>query len=416
LIPCWRRTLQCIISLILKAIYNIYFHPLRSFPGPKSFAATRLSHVRSLLSGQLSFTVQDLHDEYGEIVRIAPDELSFNSPQAWRDIYGHRQGHKSLVKDLAFFGIPLEGVHSIITTPSDADHSRMRRLLAHAFSEKALREQEPLITSYIDLLIGKLHQQIRSPNKGKVDIVRWYNYTTFDIIGDLAFGEPFDCLKNEEYHSWVAQIFQSVKFGAFLQATRRFPPLTKALGYVLPRSLKEQRMKHMANNKAKVDKRLKLGREVDRPDFISYILRHNDEKGMSESEILSSASTLIIAGSETTATLLSGTTFHLLKNPETYKKLVNEVRAAFKYEDEINNITVNKLEYLHAVLEEGLRIYPPVPCTLPRKTPAEGDEICGRWIPGNVSPNRSLLLNLHLRLPQTTSRSKKHPLTKLFSP
>jgi len=192
--------------------------------------------------------------------------------------------------------------------------------------------------------------------------------------------------------------------------------LTKALGYVLPRSLKEQRMKHMANNKAKVDKRLKLGREVDRPDFISYILRHNDEKGMSESEILSSASTLIIAGSETTATLLSGTTFHLLKNPETYKKLVNEVRAAFKYEDEINNITVNKLEYLHAVLEEGLRIYPPVPCTMPRKTPAEGDEICGRWIPGNVSPNRSLLLNLHLRLPQTTSRSKKHPLTKLFSP
>ncbi|KAI9875449.1 MAG: hypothetical protein M1830_008463 [Pleopsidium flavum] len=375
----------CIIFLTVKAVYNIYFHPLRSFPGPKSFAATRISHVRSLLTGQLSSNVKDLHDEYGEIVRIAPDELSFNGPQAWRDIYGHRQGHKSFVKDYAFFGTPLEGVHSIITTPSDADHSRMRRLLAHAFSEKALREQEPLITSYIDLLISKLHQQVQGPNEGKVDIVRWYNYTTFDIIGDLAFGEAFGCLKNKEYHSWVAMIFQSVKYGVYLQAARRFPSLTKPLEYVLPRSLKEKRMKHTANNKAKVLKRLKLGKEVDRPDFISYILRHNDEKGMSEAEILSSAATLIIAGSETTATLLSGTTFHLLSNPETYKKLVNEVRATFKNEDEINSITVNKLKYLQAVLEEGLRIYPPVPCTIARKTPREGDEICGRWIPGNTS-------------------------------
>lgn len=319
------------------------------------------------------------------MVRIAPDELSFNNPQSWRDIYGHMQGYKSLVKEPEFFGLPPQGVHNIVSTPSNADHSRMRRLLAHAFSDKALKEQEPLITSYVDLLITKLHQQAHGPAKGKVDLMRWYNYTTFDIIGDLALGESFGCLQEEEYHSWVALIFNNIKFGAWLQAARRFPPLTEALGLLMPKNLKRQRAQHVANNKNKVDKRLQLGKDVDRPDFISYILRYNDEKGMSVPEIHSCASVLIVAGSETTATLLSGVTYHLLTNPETYKKLVDEVRTAFKHDADINSSTVSNLPYLLAVLEEGFRIYPPVPCAIPRRTPPEGHPVCGTWIPGNVS-------------------------------
>jgi hypothetical protein len=44
------------------------------------------------------------------------------------------------------------------------------------------------------------------------------NFTTFDIIGDLAFGEPFGCLKNEKFHDWVALIFETIKIGAIEQA------------------------------------------------------------------------------------------------------------------------------------------------------------------------------------------------------
>ncbi|MCJ1363219.1 hypothetical protein MMC16_002326 [Acarospora aff. strigata] len=374
----------CFVSLFGKAIYNVCFHPLRSFPGPKPFTATRIRHVRALLSGELSRTVKDLHDEYGDVVRIAPNELSFNGPQAWKDIYGHRPGHKSLRKDHAFYGLPPEGVHNIVTTPSDADHSRMRRLLAHAFSEKALREQEPLIASYIDLLVSKLRQQIQGPEAGKVDITKWYNFTTFDIIGDLSFGESFHCLEDGTYHSWISTIFKSIKFATYLQAARKFPPLTKLIEVFLPRSLRDQLDKRTAWNRDRVEKRLMLGKNVDRPDFISYILRHNDEKGMSRDEIYSTAPVLTIAGSETTATLLSGLTFHLLNNPDAYRKLVNEVRTAFKHERDINNITVAQLPYLSAVLQEGLRMYPPVPSTIPRVTPPEGDEICGQWVPGNT--------------------------------
>ena len=51
--------------------------------------------------------------------------------------------------------------------------------MAHAFSDLALREQEPLIQSYCDLLIEKLDDQIAGPNGVNVDIVSWFNFTTF---------------------------------------------------------------------------------------------------------------------------------------------------------------------------------------------------------------------------------------------
>ena len=57
----------------------------------------------------------------------------------------------------------------------------MRKLLSHAFSDNALREQESLVTHYFDFLIERLKQQIDGPKHGKVDLTAWYNYTTFDV-------------------------------------------------------------------------------------------------------------------------------------------------------------------------------------------------------------------------------------------
>lgn len=59
----------------------------------------------------------------------------------------------------------------------------MRKLLAHAFSDHALLEQESLLTRYFGLLVEKLKQQIDGPARGRVDIMAYYNFTTFDIIG-----------------------------------------------------------------------------------------------------------------------------------------------------------------------------------------------------------------------------------------
>ena len=59
----------------------------------------------------------------------------------------------------------------------------MRRLYAHAFTDTALLEQAPLLTHYFNRLISKLKQKIDGHEHGRVDIMAFYNFTTFDIIG-----------------------------------------------------------------------------------------------------------------------------------------------------------------------------------------------------------------------------------------
>ena len=70
----------------------------------------------------------------------------------------------------------------------------MRRLQSHMFSEKALKAQEPLITGYVDKLISRLHQQAKKPQTTTVDLVKWYNYTTFDVSSIITFGSLFGIL------------------------------------------------------------------------------------------------------------------------------------------------------------------------------------------------------------------------------
>jgi cytochrome P450 len=105
---------------------------------------------------------------------------------------------------------------------------------------------------------------------------------------------------------------------------------------------------------------------------------------------LDNASLLIIAGSETTATTLSGATYMLLTHPEILQKVKDEVRLSFSSEAEIDLLSVQKLSYMMAVLQEALRMYPPVPAAIPRKAQPGGDTICGQYVPENVSINTSL--------------------------
>ena len=69
---------------------------------------------------------------------------------------------------------------SLFNAEKDADHSRMRRVLNHAFSEKAMREQEPLIQEYVNLLMRSLHE---AAVNGPLNIVSWYELVAFDIVG-----------------------------------------------------------------------------------------------------------------------------------------------------------------------------------------------------------------------------------------
>jgi len=105
------------------------------------------------------------------------------------------------------------GAPSIGTIPDPETHGKQRKIISYAFSERALREQEYILQRYSDLLITRLHDQIKE-GKGvqEVNICDWYNFTTFDVLGDLCFGASFHCLEKGDNHPWVSALLRSIFF------------------------------------------------------------------------------------------------------------------------------------------------------------------------------------------------------------
>lgn len=369
------------------AYYNVYHHPLSSFPGPRFAAATPIPFVLRVISGHLFDWTLSLHTQYGEIVRINPDELSFAKPSAWQDIYASRP---QLPKPtLGVIETPNK-VKSITTTASPEDHDRMRKILNHAFSDRALREQEYILHIYTNLLITRLQDQIKKAGVGftQVDIGDWYNFTTFDITGDLCFGESFHSLENSEHHQWVKSIFIGLKFGTILTIFDYFRPVKDLIKWILPIVLSGKARSHFDWSRERIDKRIQA--KSDRPDFMTHILRNNDEKGITRDEIDSIVALLILAGSDTTATTSCSSTWFLLKNPAVMTRLRKEIRTAFKRVEDITIASVSKLPYLRAVILEAMRLHPLGPVNVPREVDREGTIICGHEIPVGVSRSMNI--------------------------
>lgn len=114
----------------------------------------------------------------------------------------------------------------------------------------------------------------------------------------------------------------------------------------------------------------------------------NINQGLLFEELSSNAGLLIVAGSETTATLLSGATFFLTSNPTALRRLTEEVRSTFKRKEDITLRSVQSLPYMLACLNESLRQYPPVATGLPRRAPPGGAAIAGTLVPEGVSQIR----------------------------
>ena len=139
-------------------------------------------------------------------------------------------------------------------------------------------------------------------------------------------------------------------------------------------------------------------------DFMTYILNaQKDQNQLSEKEIASNSQLFLTAGSETTATMLSATTFQLLKNPSVLRKLTDEIRGRWKTYDQITLDEVNKAPYLLAVLSEGLRYFPPVPAGFERRVGKGGEVVSGYYLPEDTSVSVSHYAAYH------TERNFKDP-------
>lgn len=202
-------------------------------------------------------------------MRTAPNELSFNTAQSWRDIYGIRKGHEPFIKSEFYDGgnFAAEAL-SIVSERNPAKHSEMRKYLSGAFSDRSLREQEYLIAEVVDQFIEMLDS---GEGGGKeLDLVNAFNLTTFDIIGSLAFGESFGGVASGletrlpslvygpfgliswyvgKEHFWVSIVISSLGKGALADCFKRFPWFSTAVqtlfsGFI--KKLLEDTRKHEA--------------------------------------------------------------------------------------------------------------------------------------------------------------------------
>jgi hypothetical protein len=177
-------------------IYNLYFHPLARFPGPFWARTTLFWRFWHDLTGLSHWTIQDCHRKYGDVFRVGPNELSFASVQAYKDIYAAKgpRPMKSEFYDMLGTGFS----ESCVVT--ERDHKRAlqkRALFMSALSSKALMEQEVVIQRCIDSFVEKLGKLGGGP--GGLDLTKWYMMLSFDIGGEMAFGESFGCVETGMY-------------------------------------------------------------------------------------------------------------------------------------------------------------------------------------------------------------------------
>ncbi|KAL2285704.1 hypothetical protein FJTKL_07712 [Diaporthe vaccinii] len=358
----------------------------------------------SMLRGKWTTELLPVVEKYGPVVRIRPGELLFTTPDAWKDIYSHHNGALVKGEELGKFEIFYQtpGITPSLLGESRDNHTLIRRQLNHGFSDKILRDQEPIVKGYVDLLIQRLRERcIPAPetsnekdeltrSKTAFDLRKWYNYTTFDVIGDMAFGEPFGSLENGKESEMVRLMEQGLARQAIGTALKLLG-LGSVLSYFVGRNSSFRRA-HQRTTAEALKRR--MGLNVERPDLIGSLLRKQEDWNMPFDRLRANAGLLVVAGSETTATLLSGVTYLLLRNPRCLRRVTEEIRSSFQSEHDITFSSVQNLPYMLACLREALRYYPPVAGPMPRVVPKGGANIAGHFVPeGTVVGVAQWLMN-----------------------
>ncbi|KAF5974269.1 cytochrome P450 monooxygenase [Fusarium coicis] len=256
--------------------------------------------------------IHDLHQIYGDIVRVAPNELSFGYPEAWEDVMGHhKRGQAENGKDPDFW----RGSDIYTLVGSDRErHSRLRKILSMV------------------------------PSVGET-------------------------------------LYKHIDGFAVSNALIRYPFADTIIKLMIPKHVAQDIKAHSDFTKAQVGKRMAY--KNPRPDVMESMTRAYEKGQVSHAELLANAHNLIIGGSETTATTLAGTIYLLATHRPVLTKLYAERKESFKSEEEINLLSVQRLEYMFAVLHEGLRIYPTVPAAIPRMT-SEAAMIGNHYVPANI--------------------------------
>ena len=224
--------------------------------------------------------------------------------------------------------------------------------------------------------MGKLSEFSGNP----LNASAWFNYYSFDVMGDFAFGKSFDMLKTGKMHFAIDWLEKSM----FLLG--RFSPIAWAIpvGAIAPIVGRDFR-RFISWCSEQVEKRRDTKTEV--PDITSWLLETAKDRNDSEATkwLHGDSRLIIVAGSDTIAIALTHIFYYLAKYPEHVRKLREELEPLMKAGEPFNVRDVQNAKHMNAIMNEILRMHPPVPSGVFRTTPPEGITIDGVFVPGGVN-------------------------------
>jgi hypothetical protein len=195
------------------AIYRLYFSPLAKFPGPKLAAATHWYEVwYDLFSkgggGQFTWKVKEMHEKYGPIVRVNPDEVHIDDPDFWNEVYGASTPSKPMDKSGKFkyrFGIP----DATFSTSEAELHRARRAALAPFFSMQRIRNLNPKISETIERISCRLSNEYAGTGR-VLNVSDMWSSMTIDVTSDLAFSRPVNCSAAPDFKSPLSVGMQNI--------------------------------------------------------------------------------------------------------------------------------------------------------------------------------------------------------------
>ncbi|KIY02162.1 uncharacterized protein Z520_02300 [Fonsecaea multimorphosa CBS 102226] len=360
-------------------IYRLFFHALSKYPGPFLAKITGLHPAYHALIGDRHLYVYKQHQKYGDVVRVAPNIVSINKAEALRDIYGvNRNVQKGFVYDVVTHHA---GFPSTFSSTDRAMHARKRRALAPGFTDAALRDMEDFVLNHVRAFIQKI-----GPSDGEsarvVDMGLWCNYLTFDVMADVAFGKDFGMLERKELRD-IPHLVNAAGHRSLISGSSQLI-FRLGLDKYMARDIVKNAPKLIRFVRQTLTER--IASKSERKDFVHYMLKAQESgKGYETKELMADCRSMVIAGSDTTATQMAANFYHLTRNPETMKRLTAEIRSTFSKVEEIQlGKALENCEYLKAVVEETLRMNPSLPGYLPRQVLPGGIDIDGEYYPPGV--------------------------------
>ncbi|KAK4221765.1 cytochrome P450 [Podospora fimiseda] len=289
---------------------------------------------------------------------------------------------------------PQNGFYVLTRAPSK-EHARQRKVLAYPFTKNALVQQEEIIRSHINNLVGKLSIL---GEKEAVNLCDWFDCLFLDIILDLMFGETPGYVDSKRGFDLRKGFEVSLRAGLFEGMVRRLigPGYMWLESWLIPVWMKKARKELFEEGVGIMRRRLKKGVEGGgnggkKKDFVHYILKGN-EKGseklgrMEETEMMLNAKEVLSgAGSDTSATAASGIFHLILTHPACLEHLVVEIRDTFPTYDDITHSKLQSLPYLNACISESLRLLQPSAISLIRSVPPNGAVISGYFVPAGTT-------------------------------